>query len=158
MVLDFSEIIPARLLVGAYVREEDVRRLEKLGITSVVSLQTDDDLQFYGVSLLELAALYRDADIEFRRVPTPDFDREALQRNLPAAVSQVESAMADPRARLYLHCTAGVNRSPTTAAGYLIKSRGIPARESYEYLVSRRDCSPTLDILMGFEASLRARP
>lgn len=158
MVLDFNEIIPARLWVGGYVRPEDVTHLEQLGITTVVSLQTDGDLSYYGVSLLELAALYRDAGIVFRRVPTPDFDREALARNLPAAVSQVEAGMADPRARLYLHCTAGVNRAPTTAAGFLIKARGISAREAHEYLIARRDCTPTLDILEGFETALRGRP
>jgi protein-tyrosine phosphatase len=155
-MLDFSEIIPDRLWVGSYVSEEDMPRLRRIGITAVVSLQVNEDLQHYGISPGGLARAFEGAGIEWRRVPTPDFDREALARNLPQAVAQVEEALADPHARLYLHCTVGVNRSPTTAAGFLIRARGFSAQEAYDYLTSRRDCSPSLDILEEYEAACRS--
>lgn len=158
MVLDFNEIIPGRLWVGGYVREEEVHELRQMGITTVVSMQTDEDLLHYGVSLHELALAYEDAGIEFRRLPTQDFDREALERNLPQVVTQVEEALANPRTKLYLHCTAGINRSPTAAAGFLIRSSGISAREACDYLTARRDCNPTLDILERYEAAQRGKP
>lgn len=157
-MLDFDEIIPDRLWVGGYVRREEVFQLRQMGITTVLSMQTDEDLLHYGVSLHELALAYEDAGIEFRCLPTPDFDREALERNLPEAVAQVEEALANPRTKLYLHCTGGINRSPTAAAGFLIKSIGISASEACEYLVARRDCNPTLDILEHFEAAVRGKP
>ncbi|MBZ5495497.1 MAG: dual specificity protein phosphatase family protein [Acidobacteriia bacterium] len=156
MGLDFNEIIPGRLWVGGYVREEDVAELRRIGITTVVSLQTDEDLLLYGILPHRLALAYQSSGIELRRVPTLDFDREALARNLPEAVAQVEDALAPPWTKLYLHCTAGINRSATTAAGFLIKSRGTPAREARDYLTARRDCNPTLDILENFEEALRS--
>ena len=44
MELEFNEIISGRLWVGSYVREEDIPRLKHMGITAVVSLQTDEDM------------------------------------------------------------------------------------------------------------------
>lgn len=155
MSLDFNEIISDRLWVGGYVRAEEVPQLKRMGITTVVSLQTEEDLQLYGISPQELALAYHNAGIELRRVPIQDFDWEALARNLPEAVGQVADALANPLAKLYLHCTAGINRSATTAAGFLIRSRGISAQEACAYLTSRRDCNPTLDILERYEAALR---
>jgi protein-tyrosine phosphatase len=155
-VLDFSEIIPGRLWVGGYVSENDVSQLRRIGITSVFSLQTDEDLHHYGISLLGLSRSYMDAGIEFHRLPTEDFNREALACNLAEAVRQVEALLSHPGARLYLHCTAGVTRSATAAAGFLIRSRGFPAREACAYLISRRDCSPALDTLEHYQIMLKS--
>jgi hypothetical protein len=63
--------------VGGYVREEEVPRLKRLGITTVVSLQTDEDVSEYGLKPIELARAYDVARIEFRHVPRR-FDREEL--------------------------------------------------------------------------------
>jgi protein-tyrosine phosphatase len=155
-VLEFSEIIPGRLWVGGYVSENDVPQLRRIGITTVFSLQTDEDLRHYGISLKELSRSYLDAGIEFHRLPTEDFNRGALACNLPEAVAQVEALLSHPETKLYLHCTAGVTRSATAAAGFLIRSHGIPAREAYAYLISRRDCSPALDTLEHYEITLRS--
>ena len=156
-MLDFDEIVSGRLWVGGRVGEKDMPQLKQMGITTVVSLQTDEDLLHYGISPAGLARAYREAGIELRRVPTPDFDREALRRNLPEAVAQVTEAFADPGTRLYLHCSVGINRSPTTAAGFLIRSRGISAREACIWMTAKRDCSPTPDVLEEYEADWRDR-
>lgn len=155
MMIDLNEIIPGRLWVGGYVREEGIAELRSLGITTVISLQTDEDLKRHGISPGDLEKAYQKAGIEWRRVPTPDFDSEALARSLPNAVTQVQEALADPRTRVYLHCTVGINRSATTAAGFLILSRGISVQEACRYLAARRECSPTLDVLHRYEETLR---
>jgi protein-tyrosine phosphatase len=155
MALNLSEIIPGRLWVGGYVREEEVPRLRRMGISAVVNLQTDEDLLHHGVSPDALALAYEKAGIELRRLPIPDFSGKELGHWLPAATAQVAEVLADPAAKLYLHCTAGVNRSPTAAAGYLIKLLGISPRDACSYLVSRRDCDPTLEILENYEALIR---
>ena len=156
-MLDFDEIVPGRLWVGGRVYEEDVPQLKLLEITTVVSLQTDEDLLDYGISPAGLARAYREAGIELRRVATQDFDQEALRRNLPEAVAQVAEALADPGSRLYLHCSVGINRSPTTAAGFLIRSRGLTACQACDWMTARRDCRPALDILEEYEAAWRNR-
>jgi len=155
VLFDYDEIIPGRLCVGTFVRPDDVRHLQDIGITCIVSVQTDDDLAAYGVSLGDVLRACRDAGIEHRRVPTPDFDQAALAVKLPLCVAELEAAIAPKSARVYLHCTAGVNRSPTTAAAFLIRSRGYTAQEAYAYVVSRRDCKPYLEVLERYERVLK---
>ena len=154
IVLDYSEIVPGRLWVGGYVCADEVPKLRQIGITTVFSLQTDEDLRHFGISSQELALAYASAGIEFRRQPTPDFDREALARNLPEVVARIENMLANPHVRLYLHCTAGAIRSATAAAGFLMRSRGISAYEACTFLTSRRYCNPTIEILESYEISL----
>ncbi len=43
-MLDCNEIIPDRLWVGCYVRPEDAHWLKRMGITTIVNLQSDGDL------------------------------------------------------------------------------------------------------------------
>ena len=156
MILDCNEIIPNRLWVGSYVRPEDARYLKQLEITSILSLQSDWDLAFYNINLKKLTHAFAQVDIELRRIPTPDFDKQALSANLPQAVEELERVLAPRWARAYVHCSAGINRGPTLAAAYLIKTKGMPAQEAYDYLVARRDCNPYLEVLQTYAESLHS--
>lgn len=153
--LDCNEIIPDRLWVGCYVRPEEVEQLRLRGITTVVSLQSDDEIKAQGTSLMRLLKLYQEAGIGVRRVPTADFDQEALATNLDRCIMELEQAFAPAWARVYLHCTAGINRSPTTAAAYLIRSRGLTAQEACDYVSARRHCRPYLQVLVAYAASVK---
>ena len=157
-MLDINEIIPGRLWVGAYVRAEEVTELERLGITTVVSMQTEEDLRHCGIAFNALEQAYLNSRIRYVRLPVPDFDQDALVRHLPGAIVEIERIMADSSNKVYLHCTAGINRSPTAAAGYLIKSRGISVCEALNYVTSRRDCDPAMDILEKYAIALTGTP
>ena len=156
MILDCDEIIEGRLWVGSYIDAESVHLLGQLGITSVVSLQSDQDLDDYDIQLKELLDAYELAGIQLRRFPIPDFDRKALTDNLSQGVDELEKALNSAGARIYVHCTAGVNRGPAVVAAYLIKTRGLSAREAYDYVRARRPCNPYLECLEAYEASFRS--
>jgi protein-tyrosine phosphatase len=156
MFLDCSEIIPGRLWIGAFVRPEEVTLLRQMEITAILSLQSDQDLADCNISREGLLMAYARAEIELHRIPTPDFDRQALAAALPQAVEELEKAFVRPGAKVYVHCTAGINRSPTLAAAYLIKIRGLSARQAYDYVLARRRCSPYLATLEEYETSLRS--
>jgi protein-tyrosine phosphatase len=155
MMIDCNEVIPDRLWVGGYVRPEDISRLSQMGITAIVSMQSDQDLSNYNISLKKLLKACEAAEIEFRRIPTQDFDEKFLSATLPQAVAEVEKALAPRCARLYVHCTAGFNRGPTLAAAYLVKNQGLSAEDAHDYVSTRRHCSPYLSVLQQFEASLK---
>jgi protein-tyrosine phosphatase len=155
MILDCNEIIPGRLWIGSRVRAGDVKLLKQMGITTVVNLQTDADLSDSGISFKKLLKAYSEAEIEIRRVPVIDFDSRDLAERLPLCVSEVEAVLTPRWTRVYLHCTAGVNRSPTTAAAYLIRSQGMTALEAYDSVRDRRYCDPDLDVLERYASSLR---
>ena len=156
MILDCNEIIQNKLWVGCYVQPEEVRLLHQWGITTVLSLQSDQDLKNYSISQKRLLKAYALADIELRRIPTQDFDKSALGANLLRGIEELERALAQHWSRVYLHCTAGINRGPTLAAAYLIKNHGLSSKGAYDYVVTRRDCSPYLDILEAYEASFKS--
>jgi protein-tyrosine phosphatase len=157
MFLDCNEIISGRLWVGCHIRPEDARILRQMGITSILNLQSDRDLANYNISLKKLIKAYALEEIDLRRIPIPDFDRHAVCAHLPQAVEELENALAPLRAKVYVHCTAGINRGPTLAAAYLIKANGLTAQEAYNHVIARRDCSPYLDTLQEYEASLKRK-
>jgi len=154
MLFDYNQIIPGRLWVGSFVRPEDAKQLRRMGITIVVSLQSNEDLKERHVSLKKLIHALSEANIDLRRVPVRDFSKEDLARQLPKCVAELEAALAPGWAKAYVHCTAGINRSPTVAAAYLIKSRGLSAREACEHVAAKRDCSPYLDVLEKYQTTL----
>lgn len=155
MMLDCNEIIPGKLWVGCFVRPEDVQTLRQMGITSIVNLQSDYDLASYGISMKQLLHACALAEIELRRIPIPDYDRQALGVQLPQAVEDLSDVLVPRWSKVYVHCTAGINRGPTLAAAYLIEADGLTAQEAYAYIIARRDCRPYLDTLQEYEAFLR---
>jgi len=152
--LSADEIIPGRLWVGACFAPDVVPRLGKMGISHVFSLQTDEDLKSAGIPLHILTRQLDLSGIEFRRHPTPDFDRGALFRNLEDCVDVLGSLMQRETACVYVNCTAGINRAPTVVAAWLMAVRGMSAREAAEYVESRRSCLPYRDVLNQFETLL----
>jgi protein-tyrosine phosphatase len=155
MILDCNEVLADRLWVGGFVRPKDVRLLRQMGVTTVVSLQSGDDFEMYNIDVKKLLKAYNEAGIELRCVAIPDRDEEAMAADLEQSVAEVEAALAPNWAKVYLHCTAGINRAPTVAAAYLVRARGLSAQEAYDFVVARRHCSPYLAVLERYEASLK---
>ena len=155
MILDCNEIVQDRLWVGSYIRPEDMPTLRQMGITAIVSMQCDEDISHLKISLKKLLKACTTAEMEFRRIPTRDFDQESLSANLPGAVAEIENVLVPRWARVYIHCTAGINRGPTLAAAYLMKTWDMSAQEAYDYVTTRRHCNPYLAILQKYEASLK---
>ena len=50
MIFDWNEIIQDRLWVGSFVRPEEVKLLAQMGISTVLCLQSDQDLEDYNIS------------------------------------------------------------------------------------------------------------
>jgi protein-tyrosine phosphatase len=155
MILDCNTVLHDRLWIGRFVRPRDVKLLRQMGVTTVISLQSDEDLVVYNVHVDKLLEAYNQAGIELRRVAIPDFDEEAMAAGLEQSVTEVEAALAPSWAKVYLHCTAGINRAPTVAAAYLIRARRLSAQEAYEFIIFRRHCTPYLAVLEQYEASLK---
>jgi len=154
VLLDCNEIILDRLWVGSYVLPEHVKRLQLMGITSVINMQTDEDIEKYEIETGKLHKAYRGAGIELRRLPIPDFDENALFDRMPEFVEALESTLDGRWSKVYLHCTAGINRSPTAAAAYLMKTRGLSADQARSYLLEHRDCDPYIAVLQRYALCL----
>ena len=151
---DCDAIIDNRVWVGAYIRPDDVPFLCRLGISTVISMQSDQDLRNLGISVRILQDTLARSGIRLFRIPTVDFDPRALSATIAEAVETLEKALEPDRARVYVHCTAGVNRGPSVVAAYLMKTLRFSALEACAYLKNRRYCDPYLEILKEYEILL----
>ena len=117
-----------------------------MGITAILSLQTDEDLGERGIEWEEKAA--QTANLTFRSLPVKDFDAADLQQKLPDCVVQLDR-MLKAGHTVYLHCTAGVNRSATVAAAYLHWCLAWPLERALAHVREVRDCSPNAGAICG---------
>lgn len=141
-MIDVTHILP-RLLVGSCPQGfEDIDRLKcEYGVTAVLNLQTDDDFAYWGIAWEQLEKYYEKEGIQVRRVLVRDFDAQDLRRRLPETARAVNELL-EAGHTLLVHCSAGVNRSPSTVIAYLHWYCEMELGEAVEAVTSRRLCDP----------------
>ena len=139
--------IHGNLFVGTCPSSEvDVQRLKQAGISAVVNLQSDQDFTARNINWPVLEQLYYQSGIMAYRIPMIDFDESDIERLLPRATSVLASALEADH-RVYLHCTAGRERSPTTAVAWLAWYGGMSLPEALETVRGARKTNPYEGIL-----------
>jgi len=137
--------VTERVYVGPDLREAaDFRQLQKLRITAILSLQTEDDLQNREANWEARSAA--GAGMAHRNVPVTDFDAADLQRRLPDCVAMLEQLLSEGHT-VYVHCTAGVMRSPTVVAAYLYRCEGWQLGDAVAHLERVRNCNPNMQAI-----------
>lgn len=137
--------IAQNLLVGSCLLDtNEVEELRSLGVTAILSLQTEQDTGERGIEWEEKAALA--AKLTFRSVPVRDFDAADLRRKLPECVAGLDRMLRGGHT-VYLHCTAGTGRSPTVAAAYLHWCLAWPLERALAHVREARDCSPNAEAI-----------
>lgn len=125
ITLDYATITP-ELAVGSYpATPEDILHLQSLGYTAVLSVQSDADLDERAASWERFWRFYTSRGMTAVRVPIIDFDASDLAKNLAGAVDALDKLVKSGR-RVYLHCTAGINRSPTVAIAWMMQETKQP--------------------------------
>jgi protein-tyrosine phosphatase len=122
--------VTERLFVGPGPSSvEDIETLVSLGVTSVLSLQTDADLASRGLRWNTTWQLMLARGITAVRCPIVDFDTRDFARQLSLAVEALDDLMGpgDGSERVYVHCTAGINRSPSVVLAWLSVREGLTA-------------------------------
>ncbi len=145
--MDYDQILPP-LFVGACPRRpRDIDQLkEDSGITAVLNLQTVGDFSYWGIDWSELELHYQRSGIEVRRVPVTDFDRDDLRRNLPKCVRTLDELLRGGHTA-YVHCSAGINRSPSTVIAYLHWIEQFELDKAITHVMQRRPCDPYLEAI-----------
>ncbi len=145
-MINFNQI-HGNLFVGTCPSSQiDVTRLQQAGITAVVNLQSDQDLIAHKIDWQNLENLYFQAGIVAYRIPMIDFDESDIARLLPQATRSLAGALESGH-RVYLHCTAGRERSPTTAAAWLTWYGGMSVDQALETVKGARKTNPYEGIL-----------
>lgn len=132
--------VTERLLVGPDLREAaDFQQLIALKVSAILSLQTENDLRHREPDWEEKAAT--GAGLVYRNVPVTDFNPADLQLYLPECVIVLRELMKDGLT-VYVHCTAGVIRSPTVVVAYLHWCEGWELQKAMQHLKQIRHCTP----------------
>lgn len=129
---------------------EFIRALKEVhGLTGLVNLQTDADLESMGMAWPLMWRFLMSVGISAQRVIITDFDDRSLLTGLDEAADAVNDMICGGHPT-YLHCTAGVNRSPTTAIAWLIRHGGMGLDAAWDQVTSRRRCMPNRKVLQDW--------
>ena len=115
-------------------------------MSAILNLQTDKDFTANGIDWQHLEQQYQEHGIASYRYQIIDFDDDDLTALLPGAVD-VLAQMLDTHARVYVHCTAGKQRSPSTVIGYLAWHKKFGIERAIDYVMAARNCAPPLHVL-----------
>ena len=144
--MDYTQIIP-RLFIGSHPKTiDDIERLRReSAVTTVLNLQTDEDMHSVTLDWQPLEAYYRASGIYLLRIPVKEEQIE-LRKKLPQCVCTLDRVLAGGHT-VYLHCTEGVGRSPTVAIGYLHWCLCWGFDAAVTHVKELRPCSPHLEAI-----------
>jgi protein-tyrosine phosphatase len=144
--MDYAQLTP-RLFIGSHPQTvDDIEKLRRdMGITAVLNLQTDEDMSSVKLNWKPLESHYRTSAFRLLRVPVKE-EQVELREKLLQCINALERLLAAGHT-VYLHCTAGIGRSPTVAIGYLHFCSGWELNDAASHVMHLRQCSPHLEAL-----------
>ncbi|MGA2061950.1 MAG: dual specificity protein phosphatase family protein [Thermoguttaceae bacterium] len=145
--MDISCILP-NLFVGPSPQSpRDIDQLKRdYKISALLNVQTDDDMADWGIDLATLETYYHKLKIEIWRIPVQDFDPDDLRSKLPECVEALDDLLQLGH-KVYVHCSMGVNRSPTIVIAYLTWIKGWDLEEAYDHVTRIRSCDPYVEAI-----------
>lgn len=145
--LPFDEIEEGLWLGPCPHTPELIARLRSdCGVTGLLSVQTDQDLNSMGLSWPLMWRFLMHQGISATRCPIVDFDDRSLLSRLDDAVDALDDLRSAGQTT-YVHCTAGLNRSPTVTIAWLADRREMGLDAAWTLVTSRRRCAPHRKLL-----------
>ncbi|GAA6139828.1 hypothetical protein NBRC116583_35750 [Arenicella sp. 4NH20-0111] len=136
-MINFSRIEENLFIGSAPQSAVDVARLKQMKISSVLSLQSDDDFNAHRIDWNKLQDAYQSTGVYVQRFPIIDFDEADLGRKLHSPAKALHQILSLNH-RVYVHCNAGICRAPATVLAYLCHYRGMSIDEGLDVLRRQR--------------------
>lgn len=148
--LNWNEITPDIIIGSCPMTAEDIEIIvQSTGISAILSVQTDQDISYYGIDAKTIVNKTNELGIKFIRVPMKDFNINDQQDKLLDAVNALAGLISDKH-KVYVHCTAGINRSPLTVLGYMCFVQKMPLHAAFKLLRHKRVvCEPYMDVFVA---------
>ena len=123
--LNWGEIRSELVIGSCPVGPSDIDRIhDETSVTAVLSLQTDDCRAALGIDYGALAERASSRGLLLLNTPIRDFDADDQRKRLPTAVEALSELLTRGH-RIYVHCTAGINRAPLVVLAYLTFVEGV---------------------------------
>jgi hypothetical protein len=136
--LNWGEVTPHILVGSCPMTADDLGRIaSETQASAVLSVQHDDCLSYWNIDYARLRQRGRRLGLVMTRCPMRDFDLADQRRHLPHAVATLADLQAAGH-RTYVHCTAGLGRSPLTVLGYLTLVKGDSPDRAVEMIHAAR--------------------
>jgi atypical dual specificity phosphatase len=125
-MIQYRWIIPHQLAVGPLPDAEIYQQLKTAGIQAVLSLCAADEGEIYPQVPQEFL---------WERLVLPDshYEERMQVEQLAAAVAIVDKAISQ-HLPIYVHCLAGMERSPTVCIAYLCAHQGLELWEALNWV------------------------
>ena len=106
--------------LGPYPQNtEEAQKLKDEGITAVLNIQNDQEINFRQIPNQQIEDFYRKNDMEIIRCPIRNFSEKDLKAQLPHAACLLNDLISNRNKKVFVHCTAGVGRAPSVVLAYL---------------------------------------
>lgn len=146
-------VLNERILTGRQPRTAvDAHELTLRGVTHVLDLRQQDEWVRAGEGALQ--ALEQRMVLR-KSVPMLDASAPTLEQ-LGAAVDWLEATLAGPEARVMVHCRAGIERTGTVLAAWMVKC-GLGLDDALAVLAVRCRCLPLPSQVAAVRAWLARR-
>lgn len=135
---DFKELnysqVTENIFLGAYVKtEEDLTLLRKNKVTAILSIQTDQDLASHRLTPGYLSELCDQYGIQLITYSIEDMNKKDFLEKWTGAVILLRNLLRFGN-KVYVHCSAGVYRSPQIVALYLMLVNHISPSEAIDFV------------------------
>jgi hypothetical protein len=153
--LDWGEV-RADLLIGSCpIVPGDIDHIcESARVTALLSLQTDRCRANLGIDYAANCRRAQRLGLVLESAPMRDFDLPDQRLRLPSAVRALGGLLSAGH-RVFVHCTAGVNRAPLTVLGYMTFVEGLAPEAAFEVIRrSRPQAAPYWEAYHGCRADL----
>jgi hypothetical protein len=126
--VDYNWVTPRVATGGAIYSPDDVDRLIADGVTHIATM---------AIELEDETAEFIDGRLPHLRNGTDDDGKWKDAEWFKTTLDFARDALADPKARVYIHCGAGINRGPSGAYA-VMREQGFGAREAYDRITNVR--------------------
>lgn len=136
--LNWNEI-RGDLVIGACpMSPRDIDTIhEQTGATALLSLQTDECRRAFDIDYAAHRRHAKRKGLVLVNAPMRDFDPPEQRRRLPHAVACLNRVLGDGH-KVYVYCTAGINRAPLTVLGYLTFIEGMSRDAGFQAILEGR--------------------
>lgn len=136
--LNWNEIRENILVGSCPMTAEDIDRIrEQTRATAILSIQSDQCRAAFDINYEKHQRHGAGQGLVMVNAPMRDFDPAHQRQSLPDAVRALHR-LIDAGHRVYVHCTAGINRAPLTVLTYLTFVEGLTIEEAMQLIHDAR--------------------